>query len=59
MVVCRNILNVEAHIQSTSISSININKAFDFSVNYTTISHSNVNDRLKDLVQLCFTKENA
>jgi hypothetical protein len=33
-------------------------KAFDFSANHTTISHSKAKDKLKDLVQLCFTKEN-
>ena len=32
---------------------------FDFSTLYTTISHSKIKDRLRELVQLCFIKKNG
>ena len=33
-------------------------KTFDFSTLYTTIPHSKLKDRLRELVQLCFIKRN-
>ena len=33
--------------------------SFDFSTLYTTISHSKMKDRLRELVQLCFIKKNG
>jgi microcystin degradation protein MlrC len=40
------------YIQSRSLTSFNNIKTFDFSTLYTTIPHSNLNDRLKELVQM-------
>jgi hypothetical protein len=40
----------------SSSSSINI---FDFFILYTTIPHSKLKDRLRELVQLCFIKKNG
>jgi hypothetical protein len=47
------------YIQSRSLSFCNSIKTFDFSSLYTTISHSKLKDRLRDLVQLCFIKKNG
>ena len=47
------------YIQSGSLSSCNIIKIFDFSTLYTTIPHSKLKDRLRELVQLCFIKKNG
>ena len=44
------------YIQSKFLSSCNSIKPFDFSTIYTTIPHYKLNDRLKELVQLCFIK---
>ena len=46
------------YIQSRSLSSCNSIKTFDFSTLYTTISHSKLKDKLRELVQLCFIKKN-
>ena len=45
------------YIQSGSLSYCNSINTFDFYTVYTTISHSKLNDRLRDLVQLCFIKK--
>ena len=45
------------YIQSRSLSSCNSIKTFDFFTLYTSISHSKMKDRLKELVQLCFIKK--
>ena len=42
-----------------SLSSWNSIKTFDFSTLYTTISHSKLKDKLRELVQLCFIKKNG
>jgi len=47
------------YIQSRSLSSCNSIKTFDFFILYTSISHSKLKDRLKELVQLCFIKKNG
>jgi hypothetical protein len=47
------------YIQSRSISSCNSIKTFDFSTLYTTIPHSKLQDRLKELVQQFFMKKNC
>jgi hypothetical protein len=39
--------------------SCNSIKTFDFSTLYTTIAHSKLKDKLRELVQLCFIKENG
>ena len=46
------------YIQSRSLSSCNSIKTFDFSTLYTTISHSKLKDKLRELVQLRFIKKN-
>ena len=45
------------YIQSRSLSSCNSIKTFDFFTLYTSISHSKLKDRLKELVQLFHKKE--
>jgi hypothetical protein len=45
------------YIQSRSLSSCNSINTFDFFTLYTSISHSKLKDRLKELVQLCFIKK--
>ena len=45
------------YIQSRSLSSCNSFNTFDFFTLYTSISHSKMKDRLKELVQLCFIKK--
>ena len=47
------------YIQSRSLSSCNSIKTFDFFTLYTSISHSKLKDRLKELVQMCFIKKNG
>ena len=47
------------YIQSRSLSSCNSIKTFDFSTLYTTIPHSKLKDKLRELVQLCFIKKNG
>ena len=46
-------------MQSRFISSCNSIKTFDFSTLYTTIPHSKLKDNLRDMVQLCFYKNNS
>ena len=46
-------------IQSRSLSSCNSIKTFDFSTLYTTIPLSKLKDRLRELVQLRFIKQNG
>ena len=45
------------YIQYRSLSSCNNIKTFDFSTLYTTIPHSKLKHRLRELVQLCFIKK--
>ena len=45
------------YIQSRSLSSCNRIKTIDFSTLYTTIPHSKLKDKLRELVQLCFIKK--
>ena len=47
------------YIQSNSLSSYNSTKTFDFSTLYTSIPHSKLKDKLKELVLLCFVKKNG
>ena len=48
----------DMYIQSRSLSSYNSIKTFYFSTLYTTIPHSKLKDKLRELVQLCFMKKN-
>ena len=50
--------NSKEYIQSRPLSFCNIIKTFDFSTLYTTIPHSKLKDKLRELVQLCFIKIN-
>jgi hypothetical protein len=50
---------LEYYIQSRSLSSCNSITTFDFSILYTTIPHSKLKNKLRELVQLCFIKKNG
>jgi predicted membrane channel-forming protein YqfA (hemolysin III family) len=45
------------YIQFMSLYSCNSIKTFDFSTLYTTIPHSKLKDKLRELVHLCFIKK--
>ena len=47
------------YIQYRSLSSCNSSKPFDSSTLYTTIPHSKLKDKLRELVQLCFITRNG
>ena len=47
------------YIQCRSLYSCNSINTFDFSTLYTTIPHSKLKARLRELVQLCFIKNNG
>jgi hypothetical protein len=47
------------YLQSRPLSSYNSIKTLDFSTIYTTISHSKLKDRLRELAQMCFIKKNG
>ena len=47
------------YLQSRPLSSYNSINTLDFSTIYTTISHSKLKDRLRELVQMCFIKKNG
>ena len=55
----KNSKDMLEYIQSRSLSSCNIIKTFHFSTLYTTIPHSMLNDRLRNLIQLYFIKKNG
>jgi hypothetical protein len=59
MWILKNSKDLLEYIQSRSISSYNSINTFDFSTLYTTIPHSKLKDRLRELVQLCFIKQNG
>jgi hypothetical protein len=59
MWILKNLKDMLEYIQSRSLSSCNSIKTFDFSTLYTTIPHSKLNDKLRELVQLCFIKKNG
>ena len=59
MWIPKNSKDLLEYIQSRSLASCNSIKTFDFSTMYTTISHSNLMDKLRELVQLCFIKRMA
>jgi hypothetical protein len=47
------------YLQSRPLSSYHRIKTLDFSTIYTTISHSKLKDRLRELAQMCFIKKNG
>ena len=57
MWILKNSKELTEYIQPNSISSCKSIKTVDFSTLYTTIPHSNLKDRLRELVQLCFMKK--
>jgi hypothetical protein len=59
MWILKNSKDLLEYIQSRSLSSCNSIKTFDFSTLYTTIPHSKLKDKLRELVQLCFIKRNG
>ena len=48
-----------SYIQSRSLFSCDSIKTFNFSTLYTTIPHSKLRDKLRELVQLYFIKKNG
>jgi hypothetical protein len=58
MLILKNSKDLLETIQSRSFSC-NSNKTFDFSTLYTTIPHSKLKNRIRELVQLCFIKKNG
>ena len=58
MWILKNSKDLLEYIQSRSLSSCNSIKTFDFSTLYTTIPHSKLKDKLRELVQLYFIKKN-
>ena len=59
MWILKNSRDLLEYIQSNSLSSCNSIKTFDFSTLYTSIPHSKLKDKLKELVLLCFIKKNG
>ena len=59
MWILKNSKDLLEYIQSRSLSSCNSIKTVDFYTLYTTIPHSKLKDRLRELVQLCFIKKNG
>ena len=59
MWILKNSKDLLEYIQSRSLSSCNSIKTYDFSTLYTTIPHSKLKEKLKELVQLCFVKKNG
>ena len=58
MWILKNSKDLLEYIQSMSLSCNSIN-TFNFSTLYTTIPHSKLEDRLRELFQLCFIKKNG
>ena len=59
MWILKNSKDLLEYIQSRFISSCNSIKIFDLSTLYTTIPHSKLKDKLRELAQLCFIKKNG
>ena len=59
MWILKNSKDMLEYIQSRSLSSCNSIKTFDFFTLYTTIPHSKLKDKLRELVQLCFIEKNG
>jgi hypothetical protein len=55
----KNSKDLLEYIQSRSLSSCNSIKTVDLSNLYSTIPHSKLKDKLRELVQLCFIKRNG
>jgi hypothetical protein len=59
MWILKNSKNLLEYIQSMSLSSCNSIKTLDFSTLYTTIPHSKLKEKLRELVQLFFIRKNG
>jgi hypothetical protein len=59
MWILKNSKDQLEYIQSRSLSSCNVIQILDLSTLYTTIPHSKRNDKLRELIQLCFIKKNG
>ena len=59
MWILKNSKDLLEYIQSKTLSYCNSIKTFDFSTLYTSIPHSKLKDKLKELVLLCFIKKNG
>ena len=57
--ILKNSKDLLEYIQSRSLSSCNSIKTFNFSTLDTTIPHSKMKDKLRELDQLCFLKKNG
>ena len=57
MWILKNSKDLLEYIQFRSLSSCNSIKRFDFSTLYTSIPHSKLKNKLRELVQLCFIKK--
>ena len=57
--ILKNSSDLLEYIKSRSLSSCNSIKLFDFSTLYTTIPHSKLKDRFRELIQLCVIKKNG
>ena len=55
----KNSKDLLEYIQSRSLSSCYSIKTVDLSTLYSTIPHSKLKDKLRELVQLCFIKRNG
>ena len=59
MWILKNSKDLLEYTQSMFLSSCNSIETFDFSTLYTTIPHSKLRNKLRELVQLCITKKNG
>jgi len=57
MWILKNSKDLSEYIQSKSLSSCNSIRTLDFSILYTTIPHSKLKDKSRELTQLCFIKK--
>ena len=55
----KNSKDLLEYIQSRSLSSCYSIKTVDLSTRYSTIPHSKLKDKLRELIQLCFIKRNG
>ena len=58
MWILKNPSDLLEYIQSRFLYSCNSIKTFDLSTFFTTIPHSKLQDKLIELIQLCFIKKN-
>ena len=59
MWILKNSKELLEHLGSQSLSHVNSIKTYDFSTLYTTIPHTKLKTRLKDLIKQCFFYKNG